>query len=192
MSDSESASIDLSDNELLRELKTRARLRLRALHAGDEAVLRYSLWLTKRRRWPEPAQWQLRHALNVVASECGFRSYESARVYLSGAAKAGDDLGGFWYASRCELLLNHWFASYADAAAFQQQSAERWLFPYGKQFVVGNRDYVETLPMDPSLPAWQRVERDLARCYASADWLNLCSARLQATRGLPPPTPGQF
>ena len=179
-------------NDLLQELKIRARLRLNALQSGDDAVLTFARIISKRRRWPWPQEWKLQHALNIVASELDFRDWHQARAVLGGTAKRGDDMGGFWYArSGGVLLLNHWFSSYAEAQEYQRggdrNRESRWLFPYGKQFVVGDRHYLQTLSMDPELPLWEQVGRDLYGCYGSAAWHLLCAVRLQATRGLPPP-----
>jgi hypothetical protein len=191
-SDYSSASAEVATERLLAELKTRARLRLNALSDGDGATINYARWISKKRRWPLPAEWKLQHAFNIVATEIGFRDWEHARRVLSGQSKPGDDLGGFWYAFGCEPLLNHWFAKYEQAKTFQRQSNERWLFPYAKQFVVGDTNYVKTLRLDPELPLWDHVNRDLFACHGNAVWQQLCAARLTATRGLQPPTLGRF
>jgi len=197
MSDSNaSASIDFPpfdgfSNDLLHELKVRARLRLNALHAGDAAVLAYAQHIVRRRRWSLPSEWKLQHALNIVANELDFRDWQHARLVLSGKAKMGEDMGGFWYSPRGMLLLNHWFARYDDAKRFQRQ-AERWLFPYGKQFVVGDRNYLREMSLDPQSLLWKQVDRDLVECYGDPLWQQLCAMRLSATRGLPPPLPGKF
>lgn len=177
---------------LLTELKTRARLRLNALDNNDPAIVNYALWLCKKRRWLVPTEWKLQHAFNIVASEIGFRDWEQARHVLSGNANRGDDMGGFWHSFRCELLLNHWFAHYDAAKEWQRDGNERWLFPYARQFVVVDRNYVTTLMLDPELPQWSEVDRDLFANYATEAWLSLCAARIHATRGLPPPIPGRF
>jgi hypothetical protein len=183
---------DIATEKLLAELKTRARLRLNALSDGDPEIVKHAHWISKKRRWPIPPEWKLQHAFNIVATQIGFRDWEQARRVLSGLAKPGDDMGGFWYDFGCELLLNNWFANYDEAKAFHRQANERWLFPYAKQFVVGETNFIKTLLLDPALPQWEQVNRDLFASYGNAHWQQLCAARLSATRGLPPPTPGRY
>jgi hypothetical protein len=176
----------------LAELKTRARLRLNALNASEPAVTAYAKRISKKHRWPWPAEWKLRHTFNIAATEIGFRDWAHARRVLGGQSIPGDDMGGFWYDFRCDLLLNQWFARYEEARDYRQQSNDRWLFPYGKQFVVGDANYVRALALDPGLPLWTSVSRDLVACYGNAAWSELCSAKLATTRGLPPPISGRY
>ncbi len=178
-------------NDLLQELKVRARLRLNALHSNDDLVLSYARFISKRRRWPMPPEWKLQHALNIVASELGFRDWQHARVVLAGTAKRGDDMGGFWYPSNGVLLLNHWFARYEEAKELHCQG-EYWLLPYAKQFVAVDRNYLRELSLDPQLPLWEEISRDLVACYGDERWHRLCALRLMSTRGLPPPKLMQF
>jgi len=191
-SDYASASADVATKKLLAELKTRARLRLNALRDADPAVVTYAQWISKKRRWAVPPEWKLQHAFNIASTEIGFRDWVHARRVLSGLAKPGDDMGGFWHDYRCELLLNNWFAHYEEAKEFQRQTIERWLFPYAKQFVVGDANFIKTLLLDPALPLWEQIDRDLVACYGNAAWQQLCAARLTATRGLAPPISGRF
>jgi hypothetical protein len=186
------STLDAGTEKLLAELKTRARLRLNGLNNADPALLKHAQWISKKRRWPLPSEWKLQHALNLVSTECGFRDWEHARRVLSGLAKPGEDLGGFWHDYPCDTLLNHWFANYDEAKACQKLTNERWLFPYGKQFVVGTVNYIKTLKLDPDSSLWRHVDRDMFACYGSVSWQALCTARLNATRGAPPPISGSY
>ena len=177
---------------LLAELKTRARLRLNALSSADPVLVEHAQWICKKRCWPLPNDWKLHHTLSIVATEIGFRDWEHARRVLSGLAKPGEDLGGFWYNHACERLLNHWFARYDEAKACQKLSNDRWLFPYGRQFVVGDVNFIKTLMLDPNSNLWSQVDRDLSACYGSAIWQEFCVARMTVTRGLPPPISGRY
>jgi hypothetical protein len=182
-------------NDLLYELKVRARLRLNALHADDPAVAGYAHFISRRRRWSASLtskDWKLQHALNLVAAEVGFRDWNSARTMLSGTMKSSGDHGGFWHARSCEPLLNHWFANYSDAKACQRPRTDRWLFPYQRQFVVVDAHYVKALSLDPDSPLWEQAQFDLARSYGSAAWYKLCTARLNVTKDRLPSTFGQL
>jgi hypothetical protein len=61
------------------------------------------------------------------------------------------------------------------------------LFPFGKQFVVGDENYVRTLDLDPASQLWLAAQRDLVASYGNDGWRALCAARLNATRDQPPP-----
>jgi hypothetical protein len=182
-----SASADVATNRLLVELKTRARIRLKALDRGDLTVIAYAKQVSKKRSWPWPQAWKLQHALNLVATEIGFRDWDHARRVFSGVAKSGDDVGAFWYDSSSVALANHWYTRYEDAQEYRTQSGN-WLFPYGRQFVVGDANYVRSLKLDPTSELWQAVQRDLVATYGNKDWGALCAARLNATRDQPPQT----
>lgn len=95
------------------------------------------------------AKWKLNHALNIVCTELGFQDWEHARHVLGGQAKPTDDMGGLWYDFRCQLLLNNWFASYTEARVFCKHGATRFLFPYARQVVVGDENFVRMLGLDP-------------------------------------------
>jgi hypothetical protein len=185
-----SASADVATNKLLVELKTRARIRLNALSRGDPIVIDYAGWISKKRSWPLPPEWKLQHAFNLVATEIGFHDWQHARRVLSGIARLGDDMGAFWYDTRAAALFNHWYAKYEDAREYQAQSGH-WLFPFGKQFVVGDANYVRTLRLDPASELWTAVQHDVVATYGSESWRALCAARLNATRDQPPPTANQ-
>jgi hypothetical protein len=185
------SSVNAATEKLLAELKVRARIRLNSLGDADPAIVKHAQWISKRRRWPLPPEWKLHHAFNIVAAELGFRDWEHARVVLSGLAKRGDDLGGFWHDFGCEALFNHWFARYDEAKQLQTQG-DYWLFPYGKQFIVVDAHYVRAIKLDPESDLWPPVQRDLASSYGSDGWRALCAARLTVTRGLLPLTPGKF
>jgi hypothetical protein len=174
-----------ADDELLTELKTRARIRLNALRRGEAEVMSYARWIAVRRRWKLPEQWRLHHALNLVAAAVGFRDWSHAHRVLSGRAPTGTDMGGLWYDYRCQLLLNHWFARYDEAQAFIAQSPDHWLFPFGTQFVVGEAAFVRQLGLDPDSPLLRDPQRDVHSIYGTARWRSLCALRLTATRTTP-------
>ncbi|WP_448955875.1 hypothetical protein [Labrys neptuniae] len=176
------AAFDVAAGDLLREVKIRARLRLKDLADEVPDVLFYTRWICRKRRWVLPSQWRLSHALNIVSTEIGFQDWEHARRVLEGRAQLSDDLGGLWYDLRCQFLLNNWFSTYADAKAFRCGGA-RFLFPFGKQVIVGGENFVRTLGLDPASPLWREVNHDLLAHYGTSAWRALCSARLAATRG---------
>ena len=80
------ATLEFPSNcdELLREIKIRARLRLNDLTNESPDVIFYARWISRRRRWAWPAKWKLTHVLNIVCTELGFRDWDHARHVLGG------------------------------------------------------------------------------------------------------------
>jgi hypothetical protein len=174
-------SVDPSLSPCIIELKTRARLGLNALDAGDTTLLDRAAQVCGARMATPPA-WKLR-ATNVNACRSvGFRSWEQARTVLSGQAQAGDDMGAFWHAPRCSSLLNHWFASYDDAWACWQAMPGHALLPYRRQFVVVGEPYLRELGLTDVLQAHADEARglDMAAHYGDGIWQSLCAMRLRA------------
>lgn len=157
------------DNALLRELKTRARLRLNAARRGEGAG-------------DESREPKLRDCLNAVSRDAGFAHWEHARTVLGGDAATGADIGAFWYAPGCAALLNQWFADYDAASAVHARERGAFLLPYRRQFVVVKAEFIRELGLDPGDASWEAVGRDLARAYASPAWVALASQRLRAMR----------
>jgi hypothetical protein len=158
------------------ELKTRARLALKALRSGDVTLLARARQASGRPAFV-PEEWQLRHALAVVAQCVGFHHWEHARTVLGGDAHPGEDMGRFWHAPGCDRLLNHWFARHDEAAAFQRTESRSALLPYARQFVVAGTEYLQELGLAPQLVADDGF--DAVAEYGSARWLAWSEARLR-------------
>jgi len=170
----------------LAELKTRARLRLRALKQGEASSVDRTRSTLAAQRWPWPQAWQLRLCLNVAAAEAGFSHWEHARTVLGGQARPGDDMGTFWHAPGCNHLLNEWFAGYAQARQALGGDASRYLLPYRHQFVVADDPYLRELGLAPSPLLWAALAGDLVAGYGTRAWAQLCLLRLRSEeRSLP-------
>ena len=173
-------SVDPSLSPCIIELKTRARLGLNALNAGDTTLLDRAAQVCGARMATPPA-WKLRHAFTLVARSVGFRSWEQARTVLSGQAHAGDDMGTFWHAPRCSSLLNHWFARHDEALACLQTMPGHALLPYRRQFVVVGEPYLRELGFtEASAHADKTGCLDMAAHYGDSIWQSLCTTRLRA------------
>ncbi|MES2068735.1 MAG: hypothetical protein V4488_00205 [Pseudomonadota bacterium] len=173
-------------NAPIAELKTRARLLLNALDGAQPQALARAQQASKKRRWPVPETWQLKHCLNIVAAEAGFSLWDHARAVLGGEARAGDDMGDFWCDAESAVFLNHWYADYQLALDCLHNESGRFLLPYRRQFVVAGEHYVRHLGLLPNDAAWQAIGYDLVAGYGSAGWLQLCEQRLQARRPASP------
>lgn len=158
-------------SRLLRELKTRARLRLNASRRDPGAA-------------PPSSDARLRDCLHAVSREVGFAHWEHARHVLQGLAFAGEDQGSFWHPPRCSTLLSPWFARHEDAAQALAQDATRVLLPYRRQYVLAGDDFLLELGLDPDSPLWTDAGRDLVRAAGRAAWEALAWQRLRATRPL--------
>ncbi|CAN5899499.1 hypothetical protein BH11PSE8_BH11PSE8_37640 [soil metagenome] len=186
-------------NALVDEIKTRARLGLNAIQAGDFGLVERAARVRGGPRalgGAPPVEWKLRHCLTLAANEVGFASWDQARRVLSGQAVLGDDMGGFWHTARCNSLLSHWFASYGDAQASLDAASHRTLLPYRRQFVVVDDNYLRELGLAPAvandeagaraaadvLAAWRESGPDLMAAYGSPAWAVLCSHRLRTVR----------
>jgi hypothetical protein len=146
----------------LEELKTRARIRLNGA-----------------RRTGEGAELRLRDCLHDAARAVGFSHWEHARRVLGGEAAAGEDMGSFWHAPRCNTLLNHWYAD-AQAARAAHAKGNGFLLPYRRQFVLVQDEFIRELALDPRDANWSALGRDLVAGYGSAAWQALCAQRVRA------------
>jgi hypothetical protein len=164
------------------ELKIRARLLRKAIVSRDTAALARASAAARQRRWTIPDAWPLALCLNVVSVEAGFDQWNHARIMLGGEAAKGDDMGSFWYDRSCAALLNHWFADHDDACASLQVHSGRYLFPYGRQFIVADAPFVVAIGLDPAAPEWERIGRDLVGGYGTAEWNALVEQRLRQMR----------
>lgn len=164
------------------ELKIRARLLRKALAAHDPDALARASAIARQRRWPVPDVWTLGLCLNLVSAEAGFHQWNHARTVLDGVAASGDDMGGFWYDNACAMLLNHWFAAYDDARASLRQHDGRYLFPYGRQFIMAEAPFVLAIGLNPAAAEWSGIGRDLVAGYGSAEWRALVGQRLRQMR----------
>jgi len=123
---------------------------------------------------------RLARCLQQAARRVGFEQWEQARCVLDGQAQPGDDMGSFWHAPRCSVLLNHWFADLTRAKAGHRE-AGGFLLPYRRQFVVVQEPYVRELGLDPADPLWAVIACDLVAGYGSEQWEQLCLARIKAS-----------
>jgi hypothetical protein len=177
-----SSSPHSAPNACINELKTRARLGLNAIEAGDVQLLERAAKVSGVRMATPTTSggWKLRHAFTLVARSVGFRSWDQARLALGGQAQIGDDMGTFWHAPRCLGILNHWFAHYGDARDALGQMPGHALVPYRRQFIVVNQAYLRELGLDEALADEANAPLDLVALYGSERWQALCWSRLRA------------
>ncbi|WP_437280355.1 hypothetical protein WME90_07280 [Sorangium sp. So ce375] len=175
----------------VRELKIRAELLHKQLASNDaEALLRLRA-LPELSRADEAALAaaasgiRRKHCLAVVARECGFSSWERARLALAGEPGA-PELGTLLY-GRDGGVLHHWFATYDEARAHVEalpEASRGYLLAYNLHFFIADRAFIASLGLDPDDPDWQAIGWDWARPADLAARSRLYAKRLAATRGL--------
>jgi len=95
-----------------------------------------------------------KHALNVIAIENGFYSWNDLKLQVNFI------IGGH---------LNHWFKTYEEAKSYQAAAAG-YLFPYKKQFFICSAAYMEEIGFDPNDQNWERIDFDWVRPKDSEAW----------------------
>ncbi|AUX27212.1 hypothetical protein SOCEGT47_077930 [Sorangium cellulosum] len=174
----------------VRELKIRAELLHTRLASSDTAALARLRALPELRRADEAALAaavpgiRRKHCLAVVARECGFSSWESARLALGGAPDA-PELGTLLY-GRDGGVLHHWFATYDEARAHLEalpEAPRSYLLAHKQHFFIADPAFVASLGLDPDDPDWQAIGWDWARPADPGARSRLCAKRLAAMRG---------
>lgn len=149
----------------LRECKIRASLLLKVLLSDDAKratraaerlrVLPAFARLTPGEVLARKASVRHKHALAVIAQEQGFASWVLLKQALGAEETPRLDTEAFFSATR-GILLNRWFASYAEALASLQREGG-FLFPFREQFFITEPAFITALGVDPSDPDWARM-----------------------------------
>ncbi|XXX79340.1 hypothetical protein WMF30_11250 [Sorangium sp. So ce134] len=171
------------------ELKTRAELLHKRLASNDAEALARLRALPELARADEAALAaaaagiRRKHCLAVVARECGFSSWERARLALAGEPGA-PELGTLLY-GRDGAVLHHWFATYDEARAHLEalpEAPRSVLLTYKRHFFVADGAFLASLGLDPDDPDWRAIGWDWARPADLAARSRLYAKRLAAMR----------
>ncbi|WP_437648743.1 hypothetical protein [Sorangium sp. So ce362] len=175
----------------VRELKIRAELLHKRLASNDAGALARLRALPELGRADEAALaaavpgLRRKHCLAVVARECGFSSWERARLALAGEPGA-PELGTLLYGGHGGVL-HHWFATHDEALAHVAalpEAPRSYLLTYKHHFFVADRAFVASLGLDPDDPDWQAIGWDWAQPADLAARSRLYAKRLASTRGM--------
>lgn len=155
-------------DKALSELKIQAKKLLKALHKGEDALEPYQP-LMRKKEWSEKSDWQLKDCLNLVSMRLGFNQFQHAQIVLSGKLDDPEmtDFGAFWHHPGCDALVNHWFANYQEAKQALVDLNVGALFPYKKQYVIGQSEYLKRIGIEAK---FSDAERDFVQCYGSPYW----------------------
>jgi hypothetical protein len=143
-------------------LKHYARILHRRAQRGDSLALE-KLQALRELRTLDAAQIsrtiQRRHCLTVSAVRLGFQSWEHACSVLDGDP---EDYGTLLYPSSCHGHWNIWSAHYDEARTIRAEHGG-YLLAYRRQFLIVERDYIDSLGLDPDDPDWSAIARDWVR-----------------------------
>lgn len=155
------------DDTLLREVRIRASLLMKALRKDDPAALARVHRLLWSRKSPDELpvsglDVKRRTALEAVAREFGYGSYAALhRDRNAPTAATGVDTTLFFQRGQ-HAFWNNWYSRYADASA-HVVTAGGFLFPYRNQFVVVEADFLTGLGVDATNADWAAIGFDWAQ-----------------------------
>jgi hypothetical protein len=140
-------------------LKHYARILHRRIQQGEPQAVRVLRGLREFAD-PDAAQWpeavQRKHCLTAAALQLGFRSWPHALEVLEGDA---EDFGTLLCPPTCHGHYNIWSAHYAEARGIREEHGG-YLLAFKRQFLIVDRNYVESMGLDPDDPDWGRIGRD--------------------------------
>jgi hypothetical protein len=140
-------------------IKHYARILQRRVRAAEPAAVRSLRQLREFRDLaPQEISQTVRreHCLTASALQLGFHSWRHALSVLEGEPA---DFGTLLYPSSCMGHWNIWSAHYAEASEIRAAHGG-YLLAYRRQFLIVDRDYIDSLGLDPDHPAWARMGRD--------------------------------
>ncbi len=151
----------------VRECAIRASLLLKALRSNDSAraaaaaerfrVLPHFAALTPERLVAWSNDIRRKHALNVIAVECGYPSWAALRTAAPMPRTA--HVESLFDAPRSAFYLSQWCRTYEDARAVLGAEGG-FLFPYRTQFVVCAGGLLAEHGIDALDPDWDLIDHD--------------------------------
>lgn len=155
-------------NIALTELKIRAKKLLKQ-HQHDDVIARNFTSVIQKHRWDMQREIQLKDCQNLLAIRCGFRDWQHGYRVLAG--KSGVDVGSFFHSVSCDAFINLWFAHYDQAKRALTQTADTFLVPYKRQFVVVRKDYLRAIGLtDDVITDWQNHRFNAVEGYGHSVW----------------------
>lgn len=98
-----------------------------------------------------------KQALELIAFENNFKSWADLKCQIPFIH------GGF---------LNHWFANYAAAKAYQETNGG-FLLPYKRQFFICDSNYIQNLGLNPKDRDWKLIAYDWVEPANKSAWQRL-------------------
>lgn len=165
----------------LNEIKIQAKKRLKLLKSDTDSFINEKI--LKQIGVIDQDDVQLKHALTIVSRQLGFSTWQQASSVLSGARPTNpiNDMGTLFYPKTCHGLTNEWFADYASAKAVLLADNHKWLFPYKRQFIVGDANYLAAFRFKPEISAlFDDINHDMTASYNTPIWDKIVCAIIRA------------
>lgn len=171
-------SPEKQNSKAVNELKIKAKLILKSYKSGMSSLPEWvpADALTKT---DTESTLKLKHVLNAVAKKAGFTDWQHAVHVLDGKWHPGEDAGTFWYSPKCQALLNIWCRNLNEAEEQLADLPDAILFPYKKQFIVANENFMAALGLDMH---YRKLKQDGRRNMATTQdrltWDEIALARI--------------
>lgn len=157
----------------LNEIKTQAKIKLKAIKSGKQLIKQ-----PKRSpvgiKLPDRQEIQLKHCLIYIAQELGFKNWHHAQHILSGSNnQISLGMGKFFYPKGASYFINEWFSDYQEAKQVLDalETSTAWLLPYNNQFIIVKSNYIDIFKLDNQTSLlWTTVRYDMVASYNTLAW----------------------
>lgn len=166
------------NSKALNELKIKAKLILKSYKTGMSSLPE---WVPVKvlTEADKNSDLKLKHVLIAVAKKAGFIDWQHAVHFLDAKWLPGEDAGTFWYSPKCRVLLNVWCRNLAEAEEQLAELPDAILFPYKKQFIIADKNFVTALGLDTYYSELlQNVHRNMATTQERGIWDDIALARI--------------
>jgi hypothetical protein len=122
----------------------------------------------------DTASLQLKNALQVIAAENGYSSWNELKAALDTAAETSPLAvpGEMFYPKGYTTYWNIWFAKYSQAKKVLDEG-KGFLLPYKHQFFIVEEHFVDSIGIPHTMPEWEAVGRDWVHPRSVKAWLRL-------------------
>ena len=157
----------------LNEVKTQAKIRLKAIKAGKQ-IVEHTKHSPASITLPNRQDIKLKHCLTYIAQELGFDNWHHAQHVLSGSSNQMPlDMGEFFYPKGAGYFINKWFSNYQEAKNILDtlETSTAWLLPYKHQFIIVKSSYIDIFKLDDEINLlWPTVKYDMMASYNASAW----------------------
>ena len=117
---------------------------------------------------------QLKHALNVIAGENGYKSWSELKHTLNTAAETSPlaEIHEQFYPQGFTTYWNIWFAKYSQAKKVLNEG-KGFLLPYKNQYFIVEEHFVDSIGLPHTLPEWNEIGNDWIHPKNVKAWLKL-------------------
>ncbi len=126
---------------------------------------------------------QLKHALNVIAVENNYESWNELKSALDNAAETSPlaEIIEQFYPKGYTTYWNIWFAKYSQAKRVLTEG-KGFLLPYKNQFFIVEEHFVDSIGLPHTLPEWNEIGNDWIHPKNVKAWLKLNEMYVKAMK----------